>query len=108
ILLPPETRALFPGMLVKIGFVVGEKAELTVPRAAVIHRSEVTGVYVVLPGGHVHFRQIRLGRTLEEDYVVLAGLTEGELVALDPIAAGVALKSQVPQRHAADGGPHHD
>ena len=108
ILLPRETRALFPGMLVKIGFVVGEKAELTVPKAAVIHRSEVTGVYVVLPGGHVHFRQIRLGRTLEEDYVVLAGLTEGEPVALDPIAAGVVLKSQVPQRHAADGGPHHD
>ena len=108
VLLPRETRALFPGMLVKIGFVVGDKAELTVPKAAVVHRSEVTAVYVVLPGGHVHFRQVRLGRTLDDDAVVLAGLTAGEPVALDPIAAGVVLKAQAAQRHAPDGGAHHD
>ncbi len=100
--LPRASRALFPGMYVKTGFVVGEKSELAIPKAAVVYRSEVTAVYVVGEGGHVHFRQVRLGRALEDGFVVLAGLSEGERVALDPIAAGVLLKSQPPVRHVAE------
>jgi hypothetical protein len=38
---------------------------------------------------------------------VLAGLTEGEQVALDPIAAGVKLKSQGAQGQSAAGGKDH-
>jgi RND family efflux transporter MFP subunit len=106
--LPAETRSLFPGMYVKTGFVVGERQELTVPAAAVAHRSEVTAVYVVNTEGHVHFRQVRLGRALDGAFVVLAGLTEGEQVALDPIAAGVLLKEQQPARHLAESGRDDD
>jgi RND family efflux transporter MFP subunit len=106
--LPPETRVLFPGMYVKTGFVVGEREELTVPAQAVAHRSEVTAVYVVNAEGHVHFRQVRLGRALDDAFVVLAGLSEGEQVALDPIAAGVVLKGQQPARHLAESEPGHD
>jgi RND family efflux transporter MFP subunit len=105
--LPIATRALFPGMYVKTGFVVGDRSELTVPREAVVHRSEVTGVYVVSEAGQVQFRQVRLGRALDDAFVVLSGLTEGEQVALDPIAAGVALKAQAAARKAA-GGEKHD
>jgi RND family efflux transporter MFP subunit len=101
-------RALFPGMYVKAGFVVGEKSELTVPKSAVVQRSEVTGVYVVGEGDHIHFRQIRLGRTLADAHVVLAGLSEGETVALDPIAAGARLKTQTPVRHVAGEDQRHD
>lgn len=104
--LPAATRTLFPGMYVKTGFVVGERSELTVPKAAVVHRSEVTGVYVVSGADHVHFRQVRLGRALDDAFVVLAGLAEGERVALDPIAAGVVLKDQAAERHVADGEKH--
>jgi RND family efflux transporter MFP subunit len=91
--LPANVGQLFPGMFVKTGFVTGEKEELVIPRGAVVYRSEVTGTYVVREG-RVHFRQIRLGRDLGDALVVLAGLTEGERVALDPIAAGAALKAQ--------------
>jgi RND family efflux transporter MFP subunit len=101
--LPSGTRSLFPGMYVKTGFVVGERSELTVPKKAVVHRSEVSGVYVVAEGDHVHFRQVRLGRDLGDVFVVLAGLSEGERVALDPIAAGVVLKGQDPKRHVTVG-----
>ena len=104
--LPAETRELFPGMYVKTGFVVGEREELTVPAEAVAYRSEVTAVYVLGEGGHVHFRQVRLGRTLDGAQVVLAGLDEGERVALDPIAAGVVLKEQQAVRHVSDAGNH--
>jgi len=92
--LPEGTKAVFPGMFVKTGFVTGEKRELVVPKAAVVYRSEVTGIYVLNGDDRVHFRQVRLGRDLGDALTVLAGLTEGERVALDPIAAGVVLKAQ--------------
>jgi RND family efflux transporter MFP subunit len=99
--LPEGTKKLFPGMLVKTGFVIGDKRELVVPKKAVVYRSEVTGVYVLNGDDRLHFRQIRIGRALKDGLVVLAGLDEGERVALDPIAAGVRLKAQT--RGRADG-----
>ena len=102
--LPRDTKSLFPGMFVKTGFVTGERRELAVPKGAVVHRSEVTGVYVVGDDGQVRFRQIRLGRALDDTYAVLAGLSEGERVALDPIAAGVVLKSQQAGGRSGAGG----
>jgi RND family efflux transporter MFP subunit len=96
--LPEGTKALFPGMFVKTGFEIGAKEELMVPVEAVVQRSEVTGVYVVEDDGEVRFRQIRVGRTADDVFAVLAGLSEGERVALDPIAAGVVLKSQLSTR----------
>ena len=96
-----RTQELFPGMFVKTGIVTGKKQELTVPKAAVVYRSEVTGVYVLGEDGSISLRQIRVGRALGDDLVVLSGLSEGEQVALDPIAAGVALKAQT--RVAAGG-----
>ena len=92
--LPEGTKGLFPGMFVKTGFVTGEKRELAVPKEAVVYRSEVTGVYVLSGDGKLHFRLVRLGRDLGETLIVLAGLSKGERVAVDPIAAGVALKAQ--------------
>ena len=91
--LKPGTTNMFPGMLVKTAFVTGSGEELVVPARAVVHRSEVTGVYVVAPDGRVTLRHIRLGRDNQDGtYSVLSGLSVGERVALDPIAAGVLLK----------------
>jgi RND family efflux transporter MFP subunit len=106
--LPEGVPGLFPGMFVKTGFITGKKDELTVPKSAVVYRSEVTGVYVVDTDGVVRMRQIRVGRNLGDELVVLSGLTEGETVALDPIAAGVALKAQAHARAVALFGGGHD
>ncbi|MFZ1536450.1 MAG: efflux RND transporter periplasmic adaptor subunit [Chromatiaceae bacterium] len=95
--LPPDLTDLYPGMFVKTGFITGEKRELVIPKTAVVHRSEVTGVYV-LAEDRISFRQIRLGRDLGDAWVVLSGLTEGERVALDPIAAGTLLKARAGER----------
>jgi len=95
--LPPRVADLYPGMFAKAGFAVGEAANLLVPARAVLRRSEVTAVYVVADDGRVALRQVRLGRTLGESVEVLAGLTEGERVALDPVAATPAVARQ----HAA-------
>ena len=82
-------------MFVKAAFVVGKERQLLVDEAAVAHRSEVTAVYVVDSEGTISFRHIRAGRHLGDGMIeVLAGLDEGERVALDPVRAGIALKAQ--------------
>jgi len=90
--LPEGQHGVYPGMFVKAAFVTGEEQRLLIPASAVVHRSEVTAVYVV-DGERIRFRQIRVGRTLPDEQIeVLAGLERGEQVALDPIRAGVMLK----------------
>ncbi len=93
--LPDGVEGVFPGMYVKVGFVVGTESGLVIPRSAVVKRSEVIAVYLVDPGGRVSLRHIRLGRAAGADQVgVLTGLSEGEQVATDPIAAGILLRAQ--------------
>jgi RND family efflux transporter MFP subunit len=90
--LPQGQHGVYPGMFVKAAFVTGEETRLLIPSEAVVHRSEVTAVYVVGKQG-IGFRQIRVGEALKDgSTVVLAGLDAGEEVALDPIRAGVMLK----------------
>ena len=90
--LPQGRHGVYPGMFVKVAFVTGERQSLLLPVEAVVHRSEVTGVYVI-KGEAISFRQIRIGQRLDGGQVeVLAGLGAGESVALDPVRAGVKLK----------------
>src|SRR5690606_9129706 len=82
--LPRGSVTLYPGMFVKVGFVVGETERLLVPQSAVVHRAELTAVYVVR-GDEVGLRQIRAGRPYGDTVEVLAGLAPGERYALDPV-----------------------
>jgi RND family efflux transporter MFP subunit len=89
--LPEDVRGVYPGVYARAHFVTGSALKLLVPRSAVVHRSEVTGVYVVDDKGNARLRQVRLGDASDEHYVeVLAGVRPGERVALDPIRAGMA------------------
>jgi RND family efflux transporter MFP subunit len=45
--MPAESAVLYPGMFVKVGFVVGETERLLIPASAVVQRSELSAVYVV-------------------------------------------------------------
>ncbi len=87
-----DTSGLFPGMFVKTAIKLGEDQRLVVPSEAVVFRSEVVAVYVIDPEGRIVFRQIRVGRELPEGFEVLAGLRQGERVALDPVHAGIHMK----------------
>jgi len=98
--LPKGVQGLAPGMFVKVGLIVGEAERMLVPRAAVVQRSEMRGVYVVAPDGRVFLRQVRLGHARGEQVEILAGLANGERVALDPVAAG--LKARQPAKQHGD------
>ena len=88
--LPENVKGVFPGVFARAHFVVGKAARLMVPHSAVLHRSELTAVYVIGGDGRPQLRQVRLGAVSDERGVeVLAGLEPGERVALDPIRAGM-------------------
>jgi membrane fusion protein, multidrug efflux system len=90
--LPENAADLYPGMFVKVGFVIGESERLLVPAHALVERSEVTGVYVIDGDGRTSLRQIRTGHRFDDHIEVLAGLVAGERVALDPVGAMKHLK----------------
>jgi RND family efflux transporter MFP subunit len=91
--LPERSVTLYPGTFVKVGFIVGETERLLLPASALVQRSELTAVYVVGERA-VTLRQIRIGRRYGERVEVLAGLEPAELVAADPVAAGVYLQQR--------------
>ena len=88
--LPADAAGVVPGMAARVHFVVGSAPRLTVPAAAVLRRGELTGVYVADGKGGFSLRQLRVGSTLDDASVeVLAGLSGGETIALDPVRAGL-------------------
>lgn len=91
--LPESASGFYPGMLVKVGFVIGEREALLVPAGAVVHRSEVTAVYLVQPDGSTTLQQVRLGDPLGDQIQVLSGLVPDDRVAKDPLAAMRRLES---------------
>lgn len=93
--LPEGVEGLYPGMFVKVGFLVGEAARLVIPKEALARRSEVTAVYVLKGEGGIALRQVRVGQELDGGVEILAGLDAGERVARDPVAAAVMFREQV-------------
>jgi hypothetical protein len=88
--LPESGGDLYPGQFVDVQFTVGSKQALLIPAASVVHRAEVTAVYVVSDGVPA-LRQIRAGALLGAQIEVLAGLAAGEQIATDPVAAASLL-----------------
>lgn len=96
--LPADLKNVIPGMFARVHFVIGRAQRMTVPAAAVVRRGEVAAVYVQNEEATVSLRQLRLGEmSAGNEIEVLAGLTSGERVVLDPIKAGIALKSAASQ-----------
>ncbi len=85
--LPPNAADLSPGMYVKVGLVVGDTERLLVPRSALVERSEVTAVYVVGAQNTTELRYVRTGHLFGDRIEILSGLSPGERVATDPVAA---------------------
>jgi multidrug efflux pump subunit AcrA (membrane-fusion protein) len=80
--LPPEA-GLRSGLYGRARFIVGERAALVVPRAALVERGQLQSVFVVDPAQRARLRLVRTGKTLGDDVEILAGLTEGERVVVE-------------------------
>jgi RND family efflux transporter MFP subunit len=79
--------AVYSGMFGQAAVVYGSEPALVVPHGAIVHRSEVTGVYVANADGAPEFRLVRPGRRVGDDQVVESGLSAGERVYADGAAA---------------------
>lgn len=80
--LPQYAATLIPGNWIKAHFVTGERTSIMVPRSALITMNELSGVYVDLAGNFA-LSQVRLGQQVGNEFEVLAGLSPGDVVALD-------------------------
>jgi len=86
-------KDIVPGTFARVAFLLGNKAQtsaLRIPSQAIVRRSELTGVYVMSRSGRPLLRQIRLGESWGGWVEVQAGLSSGEVIALDPLAAARA------------------
>ncbi len=95
-LAPADAAGLVPGQQVRVRFVASQAQRLTVPAQAVFRRGEMTAVYVArnseahTGAGAFVLRAVRLGSSHgAAGYEVLSGLAGNELVALDPVRAGL-------------------
>ena len=93
--LPAMDNRLYPGMLVKVALTIGSTERMLLPRQALVSRSEVNAVYVIDADGKLAFRQVRPGNRYGEQVEILAGLDENEIIALDPVRAGIEHKRQL-------------
>jgi RND family efflux transporter MFP subunit len=95
--LPDGLPGIVPGMSARAHFAVGQAKKITVPAPAVLRRGEITGVYVLDDKGAPRLRQIRIGEPIANgDLEVLAGLSSGERVSLEPVKSGIAIRSTKP------------
>ena len=94
--LPINVAGVIPGMFARAHFSVGGTRKLTIPVSAVVRRSEITAVYAVNQDT-VSLRQVRLGTPDGRGQVeVLAGLNAGDVIALEPVKAGIYAQSAHP------------
>ena len=92
--MPDGAGDFVPGQFARLHLSSGARPRLSVPASAVLRRGEVTAVYVRV-GEDFRMRQIRPGEALGDGRIeVLAGVVEGEQVALDPVRASLRRAAQ--------------
>ncbi|QPN31045.1 efflux RND transporter periplasmic adaptor subunit [Diaphorobacter sp. JS3051] len=94
IVLPRDAR-LLPGMFGRLEILLDEKQAVTVPRAALVRRGGLDGVFVVRDGV-ARFRWLRTGRELGDALEVTAGLSDGETIlarAADTVFDGTPIRA---------------
>ena len=87
--LPSGAYGVSPGMFARTTLPLADSRpdRITVPATAVVRRPEFAAVYVVGADGRANLRQVRLGRHSGDAVEVVAGLSAGECIAVDSVAA---------------------
>lgn len=102
--LPAGVKAVQPGMFARISLSLdtntlnrsksdskaNDHGRLYVPASAVFRRSELYAVYVVNTQGKAVLRQVKPGPISGSEQEILSGVSKGEMVAVDPLAASLS------------------
>lgn len=88
---PSNVTWLTPGLFARASFQINRgnnnAGRLYIPKRSLVKRAEIFAVYVVNPQGKPLLRQIKLGNVTGDEQEILAGLSVGEQVALEPLMA---------------------
>src|SRR6516164_7596220 len=80
----PKDPGVQSGMFGRSFFSQGEKRSLMLPHDAIMTRGQLQGIYVVAEGNLLHWRVVTLGKAMGSQVEVLSGLSDGEVVVLNP------------------------
>lgn len=82
--LPKNQPNLYPGMMVKVSVPISSYQSISIPKQALIVRSELRAVYVLDQKNQPQLRQVRIGKQDQHKVEILSGLLSGDRIALDP------------------------
>jgi RND family efflux transporter MFP subunit len=80
----PADPQLRSGLFGRAHFARGERSSVLIPRAAVVERGQLQGVYILDQNKIANLRYITLGKPSGQQVEVLAGLQDGESVIAEP------------------------
>ena len=80
----PRHPALRSGLFGRAWFRRGERRVLAVPRASIVERGQLRGVYVVDATQMARWRLVTLGEAIGDTFEVLSGFGEGERYVAEP------------------------
>jgi len=78
----PATAQVPPGLFARVVFAGSEEPMLLLPASAIIERGQLTGVYLV-QDGILHYRLVKTGRQIAEQFEILSGLRPGDRVVVE-------------------------
>lgn len=78
ILLKDGYKALKPGMFARVSLLKNTESKTVVPREALVHKGQLSGLYTVNQQGEAMLRWLRLGKEYPDGIEVLSGLKSGE------------------------------
>jgi RND family efflux transporter MFP subunit len=73
-------KSLRSGLFARVRLPRGEREALLVPKAAVVEKGQLTGLYTVDAEGVVTYRLVRIGKAYEKSVEILSGLNAGERI----------------------------
>jgi RND family efflux transporter MFP subunit len=78
-------ESLRTGLYGRVLIPKGHRETLLIPRAAIVERGQLVGVYAVDDKGIITYRLIRTGKTYNESIEILSGLKDGDRIVADGI-----------------------
>jgi hypothetical protein len=87
---PPEAPPSLPRVerpVLALNLKPGATLRIKIPRAALVERGGIPGVFVLNEAGEARFRLVRLGRTSDSLVEILSGLHGNETLVLGDLGA---------------------